>query len=69
MTSAAPGNQASVTVFVEAPIDIAFTVFTEETDLWWRRGMKYRIAGKRPGTWSTSTGFPVRGSKCRTPDR
>lgn len=50
MTSVRPGDQASVTVFVEAPIDLAFTVFTEETDLWWRRGLKYRVAGKRPGT-------------------
>jgi uncharacterized protein YndB with AHSA1/START domain len=50
MTNAMPSNQASVTVFVEAPIDVAFTVFTEETDLWWRHGRKYRIAGKHPGT-------------------
>ena len=29
--------------------DDAFAVFTQETDLWWRRGLKYRLAGRRPG--------------------
>lgn len=27
----------------------AFARFTGETDLWWRRGPKYRIAGCNPG--------------------
>jgi uncharacterized protein YndB with AHSA1/START domain len=31
-----------------APQD-AFQVFTEELDLWWRHGMKFRIGGKRHG--------------------
>ena len=44
------GDQATVSVFVAvAPAD-AFDVFTRETDLWWRRGFKYRLAGRRPGT-------------------
>lgn len=44
------GDQATVSVFVAvAPAD-AFDVFTQETDLWWRRGFKYRLAGRRPGT-------------------
>ena len=43
------GDQATVSVFVAvAPAD-AFDVFTRETDLWWRRGFKYRLAGRRPG--------------------
>jgi uncharacterized protein YndB with AHSA1/START domain len=44
------GDQATVSVFVAvAPAD-AFAVFTKETDLWWRRGLRYRVAGRRPGT-------------------
>ena len=44
------GDQATVSVFVAvAPAD-AFDVFTRETDLWWRRGFRYRLAGRRPGT-------------------
>lgn len=43
------GDQASVSVFVAVEPDDAFAVFTEETDLWWRRGLKYRLAGRRPG--------------------
>jgi hypothetical protein len=44
-----PGDVATVTVFVRVtPVD-AFEVFTTEIDLWWRRGAKYRIAGRRRG--------------------
>ena len=43
------GDQATVSVFVAVEPDDAFAVFTEETDLWWRRGLKYRLAGRRPG--------------------
>jgi uncharacterized protein YndB with AHSA1/START domain len=28
---------------------VAFDVFTQEIDLWWRRGLKYRVAGTRRG--------------------
>ena len=28
---------------------MAFAIFTKETDLWWRSGPKFRIAGKQPG--------------------
>jgi uncharacterized protein YndB with AHSA1/START domain len=44
-----PGDQAKVSVLVEVPPDDAFRIFTEEIDLWWRRGLKYRVAGKRRG--------------------
>jgi uncharacterized protein YndB with AHSA1/START domain len=44
-----PGDQATVTVLVGVPPDVAFRVFTEEIDQWWRRGLKYRVAGKRRG--------------------
>lgn len=44
-----PGDQARVSVSVRADPAEAFRVFTEEIDLWWRRGLKYRVAGKRRG--------------------
>jgi len=43
------GDAARVTVMVAAPPDVAFEVFTEEIDLWWRRGPRYRASGKRVG--------------------
>jgi uncharacterized protein YndB with AHSA1/START domain len=36
-------------VVVDVPPDAAFRIFTEEIDQWWRRGFKYRVAGKRQG--------------------
>lgn len=44
------GDQATVTVTVAVDRAAAFDVFTRETDLWWRRGFAYRIAGRNPGT-------------------
>ena len=46
---AAPDDQATITVHVAAPPAVAFRVFTDEIDLWWRRGLKYRVAGTRRG--------------------
>jgi uncharacterized protein YndB with AHSA1/START domain len=34
-----------VTVSVDAPPALAFDVFTQEIDLWWRRGLKFRHFG------------------------
>ena len=45
-----PGDQARVSVFVGVPPEVAFRIFTEEIDLWWRRGLKYRVAGTRRGS-------------------
>jgi uncharacterized protein YndB with AHSA1/START domain len=43
-----PGDQARVTVSVAVPPHEAFEVFTQEIDLWWRRGPKYRhLTGER----------------------
>jgi len=39
------GDQARVTVSVALPPAEAFEVFTQEIDLWWRRGPKYRHLG------------------------
>ncbi|HEY6723904.1 MAG TPA: SRPBCC domain-containing protein [Polyangiaceae bacterium] len=44
-----PGDQARVSVLVEVPPAEAFRAFVEDIDLWWRHGLKYRVAGKRRG--------------------
>jgi len=44
-----PGDQARVSVAVGVPPEVAFRIFTEEMDLWWRRGLKYRMAGTSRG--------------------
>ena len=40
------GDRVSASVFVEAPPDIAFEVFADQIDRWWRHGLKFR-AGAR----------------------
>lgn len=47
--TAIPGDQARVAVLVAVEPDVAFQVFTEEIDLWWRRGLQYRVSGKGRG--------------------
>lgn len=49
MTAVRPGDQARATVLVAVPPEVAFQVFTEEIDQWWRRGLKYRVAGGNRG--------------------
>lgn len=44
-----PGDQVRVSVAVSLEPQAAFRIFTEEIDQWWRRGLKYRVAGKRRG--------------------
>jgi uncharacterized protein YndB with AHSA1/START domain len=44
-----PGDQARVTVLVEVEPALAFRVFTEEIDQWWRRGARFRVSGKSHG--------------------
>lgn len=44
-----PADQAKVSVMVAVPPVVAFRLFTEEIDLWWRRGLRFRIAGKNRG--------------------
>jgi uncharacterized protein YndB with AHSA1/START domain len=43
------GDVAKISVFVAVSPRDAFEVFTQEIDLWWRRGVAYRIGGKQPG--------------------
>jgi hypothetical protein len=38
----------TVTVTVSTDPATAFDIFTNETDLWWRAGPKFRIEGKQP---------------------
>ncbi len=42
--SATAGDQARVTIGVALPPAEAFRIFTEEIELWWRRGPRFRCA-------------------------
>jgi uncharacterized protein YndB with AHSA1/START domain len=39
------GDQATVTVLVEVPPEVAFRLFTEEIDAWWGRTPRFRLGG------------------------
>ena len=43
------GDETRVTVGVAVPPDEAFRVFTEEVNLWWRRGRRFRNAPGEAG--------------------
>jgi hypothetical protein len=49
MNASIPGDQARASVQVAVAPEVAFPVFTEEIDQWWRRGLKYRFSGRRRG--------------------
>lgn len=59
-----PGDRVCVSVTVDADPATAFTIFTEETDLWWRRGPRYRIAGRNPGVLKFEPGAGGRLIEC-----
>ena len=40
------GDRVSASVFVDAPPDIAFEVFTDQIDRWWRHGLKFRTGAR-----------------------
>jgi len=42
----AAGDRVGASLRVDVPRELAFRVFTEEIDLWWRHGLKYRIGGR-----------------------
>lgn len=44
-----PGDRASVSVGLPVPPAEAFRLFTEEIELWWRRGRRFRHAGGERG--------------------
>jgi len=39
-----------VTTVVRAGVDEAFRVFTEDIDLWWKQGPRFRVHAERPST-------------------
>ncbi len=43
------GDSARISVTVALPAPLAFEIFTDEIDRWWRRGGKFRHAGARSG--------------------
>jgi uncharacterized protein YndB with AHSA1/START domain len=43
------GDQARITVSVAVPPQVAFDIFTNEIDRWWKRGPAFRQAGRRGG--------------------
>jgi uncharacterized protein YndB with AHSA1/START domain len=43
------GDSARVSVTVAVAPALAFEIFTEEIDRWWRRGIKFRQSGARHG--------------------
>jgi uncharacterized protein YndB with AHSA1/START domain len=44
--SAHASDQVRVSTLVRVPPAVAFRVFTEDVDQWWRGGRKYRVGGK-----------------------
>jgi uncharacterized protein YndB with AHSA1/START domain len=44
------GDRVAVTVMIDVEPADAFAAFTEDIDLWWRRGVAYRVAGRKPGS-------------------
>jgi uncharacterized protein YndB with AHSA1/START domain len=42
-------DAARVSVSVAVPPAVAFEIFTNDIDRWWRRGIKFRQAGQRRG--------------------
>lgn len=42
------GDRATVSVLAKVPQVTAFNVFTQEIDLWWRKGPRFRF-GRQPG--------------------
>jgi uncharacterized protein YndB with AHSA1/START domain len=53
----APGDRARVTVRVAVEPQVAFTVFTEEIDRWWRHGPRYRLGKGAVGKLAIEPGL------------
>lgn len=49
MSAGPPHDRVRATVLVKVPPELAFRLFTEEIDRWWRRGVRYRVAGQARG--------------------
>jgi uncharacterized protein YndB with AHSA1/START domain len=48
-TASGPGDKARVGLLVAVRPEVAFRIFTEEIDLWWKRGPRFRFGGRTPG--------------------
>ena len=44
-----PFDRAKASVTIPTDTATAFRMFTEETGLWWRKGVRFRVAGRYPG--------------------
>ena len=53
--TAPAGDAVTVSVLVRVEPTAAFRIFTEEIDLWWRQGPRYRCAGRNPGKLALET--------------
>jgi hypothetical protein len=42
-------DTARISVSVAVPPHVAFEIFTNDIDRWWRRGSKFRHSGRRSG--------------------
>ncbi|MEK8030914.1 SRPBCC domain-containing protein [Ideonella sp. DXS29W] len=51
-----PGDRARATVGVAVEPEAAFRLFTEQMDLWWRRGQRFRIAPGDRGLMAMEAG-------------
>lgn len=51
-----PGDRARAVVGVAVEPAIAFALFTEQMDLWWRRGQRYRVADSDRGLMAMEPG-------------
>jgi len=69
MRSPLPGDQARVSVTVAVTPAVAFRLFTEEIDLWWRRSPAYRRSGAKGGVIRIDAGIGGRITESyETPD-
>jgi uncharacterized protein YndB with AHSA1/START domain len=64
----APGDRARVTVGVAVPPEQAFRIFTEEIELWWRRGPRFRNARGDAGLIALEPGLGGRVFESHTVD-
>jgi uncharacterized protein YndB with AHSA1/START domain len=49
MTDAVVDDFVRVLLLAKADVAATFRLFTEQTDSWWKRGPRFRIAGDKPG--------------------
>jgi uncharacterized protein YndB with AHSA1/START domain len=55
-TEPIPGDEARASVHVRVDPQLAFELFTEDIDQWWKRGIAYRVSGKHRGIMHIEAG-------------